>query len=520
MDFFTRGIDPAGVTLRSSPALPRAADGAAVNEAQQAPTAAGPKCAHDPAPHVPALPRPLAATRLPANFFTGLPADFFTRGTVPAGVTQRSQPALPRAADGAVVNAEQQAPVATGLRRAPYPALSSQRLGLPKPSRHIDPYVRALGTPGQLRAARLINSAKSTLRATRNPMLSLRAAGVPAAVGALSGGESAAALALARRLARVEGSKVSSYLQTYARFATTKWPHLAPFPVTHTGLAAYYADYVLVRGLASSSLKRIHTAIKSGARALDIWGLSTSEEADLMETRVYLCTSFPSTVQSGRCFSLQEMSAFYDATPVGSEEGALARALFAVSVGSQARHTEVAHLWLGDLTFTPIGLLIECVLSKGQRDTLVPSPRICPVPPTRFKFLDGQQHLLEYLTRFRGWHATVAGSRATEPVFTRPGGGSLTAPYATQLLRRYLAEAGILAANPQFDMHFGRATGLNFWAHTCFIARPIVETAGGWATSGWSRVVHRHYARRTPSETCSIFRLELTRVCRDLQWQL
>ena len=241
---------------------------------------------------MPALSRPFESTRLPA--------DFFTRGTDPAGVTPRSQPALPLAADGAAVNAEQQAPAAAGHRRTPYPAPSTQRFGLPKPPRHIEPYVRALGTPGQIHAARLIISAKTTMRATRSPMLSLRAAGVPAAVGALSGGESAAVLALARRLARVEGSKVSSYLQTYARFATSKWPHLTPFPVTHTGLAAYYADYVLVRCLASSSLKRIHTAIKSGARALDIWGLSASEEADLMETRVFLCTAFPSVVQSGR----------------------------------------------------------------------------------------------------------------------------------------------------------------------------------------------------------------------------
>ena len=78
----------------------------------------------------------------------------------------------------------------------------------------------------------------------------------------------------------------------------------------------------------------------------------------------------------------------------------------------------------------------------------------------------------------------------------------------------------VLAHNPRFEMHFGRATGLNFWAHTCFVSRPIVETAGGWATGAWSKVVQKHYSRRTPSETCSVFRLELTRVCRDLKWQL
>ena len=48
-----------------------------------------------------------------------LPADFFTRGIDPAGVTLRSLPALPRAADVAAVNAVQQAPTAAGLRRAP-----------------------------------------------------------------------------------------------------------------------------------------------------------------------------------------------------------------------------------------------------------------------------------------------------------------------------------------------------------------------------------------------------------------
>lgn len=461
--------------------------------------------------------RPFECRRLPVGFF-GAPSR---GGSALIGATPCLPVMLPRAADGPAVNAEQLAPATESRPHAQTDhASATPRRGLPRPPRYVDPYVRALGPPRQVAAARLILAARSTIRATRSPLLSLRAAGVPASMGALSGGESAAVLGLARRLARVEGSKVSSYLQTYARFVTTKWPHLSPFPVTHTGLSAYYADYVLVRGLASSSLKRIHTAIKSGARAVDIWGLSASEEADLLESRTFLCTTFPSSVQSGRCFSLQDMSAFYDATPMISEEGALARALFAVSVGSQARYTEVANLWLGDLTFTPIGLLIECVLCKSQRSTLVPSPRICPVPPARYKFLDGQRHLLEYLTRFRGWHAALAGSRASEPVFTRPGGGLLTAPFVTQLLRRYLAGAGVLASNPHFDMHFGRATGLNFWAHSCYIARPIVETAGGWATTAWSRVVHRHYSRRTPSETCSIFRLELMRVCRDLQWQL
>jgi hypothetical protein len=384
----------------------------------------------------------------------------------------------------------------------------------------VDPYIRTLGTPGQIHAARLVLAAKSTVRTTRNPSLSLRAVGVPAAFTALTGGESASALGLARRIARVEGPKVSSYLQTYATFVSTKWPDISPFPVTHTGLTAYYGDYVLVRGLAAASLKRIHTAIKSGARALDIWGLSAAEEVDLLETRSFLTSSFPTAVQSGRCFSVPEMVTFFDSTPSANEEGALARALFAVSVGSQARYTEVANLWLGDLTFTPLGLLIECVLSKGQRDTLVPTPRICPGPPAQFKFLDGQQHLLEYLVRYRGWHATTASSRAAEPVFTRPGGGSISADYATKLLGRYFSLAGMLAHNPKFDMHFGRATGLNFWAHSCFVARPIVEMAGGWAPAAWSRVVQKHYSRRTPAETCSIFRLELMRVCRDMKWIL
>ena len=427
---------------------------------------------------------------------------------------------LPRAADGCVINAAQLAPAQAGAKRPRevqpplLPAVST------RPPRYAEPYIRALGAPRQIHAARLLLQARSTLRLTRNPVLSLQSAGAPAAFAALSGGDASVTLGLARRLARVEGDKVSSYLQTYAKFVTSKWPHLSPFPVTHTGLGAYYADYVIVRGLASSSLKRIHTAIKSGARALDIWGLTAAEESDLLESRMFLCTSFPSTVQSGRCFSLEEMMAFYDATPSGNEEGALARALFGVSVGSQARHTEVANLWLGDLTFTPIGLLIECVLGKSNRDTLVPSPRICPVPPSQFKFLDGQQHLLNYLVRFRGWHASSAGTRGAEPVFMRPGGGILSASYATQLLGQYLNRAGLLAHNPRFDMHFGRATGLNFWAHTCFVARPIVETAGGWATGAWSKVVQKHYSRRTPSETCSVFRLELTRVCRDLKWQL
>jgi hypothetical protein len=214
------------------------------------------------------------------------------------------------------------------------------------------------------------------------------------------------------------------------------------------------------------------------------------------------------------------MNAFYDTTSASNEEGALVRALFAVSIGSQSRHTEVSNLWLGDLTFTSIGLLIECVLSKGHRDTLVPSPRICPVPPTQFKHLDGQRHLLEYLVRYRGWHAASASSRATEPVFTRPGGGPMQSSYATQLLGRHLARAGVLDRNPKFDMHFGRSSGLNFWAHTCYLPRPIVEMAGGWEPAVWSRVVKKHYSRRTPAETCSIFRLELQRVCRDLKWLL
>ena len=86
------------------------------------------------------------------------------------------------------------------------------------------------------------------------------------------------------------------------------------------------------------------------------------------------------------------------------------------------------------------------------------------------------------------------------------------------LLLRYLRAGNVsVGGTHTFDVHFGRATGLNFWAHACFIPRPIVEAAGGWEAG---TVVKVHYVRRTTAEMSSVFRLNQIQVCRDLKWDL
>jgi integrase len=403
----------------------------------------------------------------------------------------------------------------TGIKRA----RSEGQVDLPGGSRSLlAPHIARLGSASQIGAARRLLAAKATVSSTRNPAISLAAAGASAAFAALSGGEAAATLDVARKLARVDGTKEASYLNAYATFVNRTWPGLSPFPVTRTGLMAYYADYVVVRKLSADSLKRIHTAIKTAARALGLWGVSPDDEAHLLDTRSFLVRAFPTEVRSGRSFTVVEMEAFLAATHDGSEDGALARAIFAFCVGAQARFTEVMGMWLSDVTFTPNGVLVDCVLDKQHKRTLTPSPRVCPVPPLRFRHLDGQQHLLSYLVKHRGWHASTAKARSREPLFTGAGGAALTDKSTRELLLRYLRAGNVsVGGTHTFDVHFGRATGLNFWAHACFIPRPIVEAAGGWEAG---TVVKVHYVRRTTAEMSSVFRLNQIQVCRDLKWDL
>ena len=383
--------------------------------------------------------------------------------------------------------------------------------------------------PTPFGAARALLHARTLTTTMRSGHAAIGVAGARAAFVLLTGDERAEAMDLTRRLYDSEAQKPRCYRAQYYAFCKEHWPAMLPTQIRFTPLRAFIASYVIDRGNMAKYVGDIVSAVRRAALALDEWGLDSHEEAELASDRLWLSRAFPEPPRVTRGLTLEERSRFHAACAAGGAAGLQAAAIMNLSVGTQARFTEVIRLNEDDVVLRhDLGVLVQVMRPKTQQDNLKPHPRCAPRLPLHFREFDAYHAVKLYLDEVAG-RAPSTAPTAGRPFFTQltrnaagglvPGTKPLTPDYARSLLLRFLAAAhvadGLNLLN--LNLHFARTTGFNDLANKLYLGRVIAAEAGGWEEGG---CVAESYQRRSAEDLACALHRALRSACRDFEWTM